>query len=477
MPFIRPALLLLGTCLAWAALQTVPLLGAAALAQPETATLLEQSRAAAAQARSAYTIHTPDQPLWAEALRLARQAKRLAPGDLEVSRHLALTYSEVRWYSRALDSWLEYLEAGGELEPGEGEAGPHPRDAFAEAGNQLGFARYSAGNIAAAVGFYQTVLRQVPSSAEALYWLGRINLELGEVEAASGYFDRLLAEDPEHRTASYFLTLISERERVGAAASDAYREGLSAYEEERLPQAHDAFARALAANPAFADAAVWAGRTALELGRPSTAVRFWEQATRLRPDDGGADYFLEVARTQALWGVEAGRAFFAGQAAYELGDLATAAEEFVTALEANPAMVDAWVWAARSRQEMGEPAEAHYYWQGALERRPDDERARYFMELARQQMEYGPDAGQAFMEAVRHYQLAEFEQAEAGFQTAVAENPGFAAAWAWLGRLYFTRADYHSAAEAYGRAAELRPDNEDYAFFAEESARLAGEGS
>jgi tetratricopeptide (TPR) repeat protein len=477
MPFIRPALLLLGVaCLAWAALQPVPLFGAVALAQSETATLLEQSRAAAAQARSAYTIHTPDQPLWAEALRLAQQARRLAPEDLEVSRHLALTYSEVRWYSRALDSWTLYLEAGGELEPGEGEAGPHPRDAFAEAGNQLGFSRYSAGNTAAAVGFYQTVLRHVPSNTEALYWLGRINLELGEVEAARGYFDRLLAEDPEHRTAGYFLTLISERELVGAAASDAYREGLSAYEEERLAEAHDAFARALAANPAFANAAVWAGRTALELGRPSTAVRFWEQAARLRPDDG-ARYFLEVARTQALWGVEAGRAFFAGQAAYEVGDLATAAEEFVSALEANPAMVDAWVWAARSTQELGEPAEALYYWQGALELRPDDERARYFMELARQQMAYGPEAGQAFMEGVRHYQLAEFEQAEAGFQTAVAENPGFAAAWAWLGRLYFTRADYDLAAEAYGRAAELQPDNEDYAFFAEEAARLAGEGS
>jgi tetratricopeptide (TPR) repeat protein len=273
------------------------------------------------------------------------------------------------------------------------------------------------------------------------------------------------------------LSLITERERVGEAASEAYREGLSAYEEDRLGEAHAAFAKAVAANPEFVDAAVWAGRTALELELPATAVRFWERVVARRPGDGGARYFLDVARTQALWGVEAGRAFFAGQSAYERGDLESAADSFVSALEANPSMLEAWVWAARTSQELGEPEEALYFWQGVLERRPDDERARYFTELARQQIEFGPRAGQAFAEAVRHYQLAEFDQAEAGFRQAVEANPQFALAWAWLGRLYFTRADYPAAAEAYRRAAELQPANEDYSFFANEAARLAGEGS
>jgi tetratricopeptide (TPR) repeat protein len=445
--------------------------------QPEPAELLELARSAAREARATYRIHTPDQRLWGEALELARRARRLAPDDLEIARFLARTYSQVHWHVRAFEAWLDYLAEGGDLEPRPAEQGPPPAEAFAEAGNQLGFARYTAGNQAAALGYYQTVLRHVPDHPETLYWLGRINLELDQTEAARGYFERLLAEQPEHQTAAYYLALIDERERVGEAASQAYRDGLSAYEEGRLAEAHDLFARAVAANDEFVDAAVWAGRTALELGRPGAAAGYWERVVSRRPRDAGARYFLELARAQAEWGVEAGRAFYAGLAAYEAGDLAKAAAAFERATAANPDMVEAWVWAARANQEQGDAEDAVEFWRGALERRPDDERARYFLELARQQVEFGPEAGLAFMEAVRHYQLAEFDQAEAGFRRAVEASPDFAAAWGWLGRLYFTRADYARAAKAYARAHELEPGNDDYAFFAEEAARLAEEGS
>ncbi|MEX2540885.1 MAG: tetratricopeptide repeat protein [Trueperaceae bacterium] len=457
---------------AWLALL---LLGVAGMAwsQPDAQALLTRARAAAAEARTSYEIHTPDQRLWDEALDLAREARRIAPDDLGAARFLAQTYSEVHWYVRALEAWLEYLEAGGDLQARADEPGPDPAAALAEAGNQLGFARYEAGNLAAALGYYQTVLRHVPDDPETLYWLGRINLELDEEEAARGYFERLVAVDPDHETASYYLTLVDERVRVGETASRAYRRGLSAYEEENLPAAHDAFVRALSANSGFIDAAVWAGRTALELERPADAVRYWELVAARRPDDRAAEYFLEVSRTQSEWGVAAGRAFFQGQAAYEAGDVEGAADAFERALEANPEMVEAWVWAARSNQESGDPEAAVGYWQGVLERRPEDERARYFLRIARQQIEFGEEAGLAFVEAVRHYQLAELDQAEEGFLEAVAENPDFASAWAWLGRLYFARGDYREAADAYSRAYDLEPSNGDYAFFAEEAERLA----
>lgn len=461
---------------AWLALL---LLGVAGLAwsQPDAQALLARARDAAAEARTRYEIHTPDQRLWDEALDLAREARGLAPDDLSVARFLAQTYSEVHWYARALDAWLEYLEAGGDLQARAEEPGPDPAEALAEAGNQLGFARYEAGNLAAALGYYQSVLRHVPDDPETLYWLGRINLELDEEEAARGYFQRLVAVEPAHETASYYLALIDERVRVGETASRAYRQGLSAYEEENLPAAHSAFVRALSANDEFIDAAVWAGRTALELEQPADAVRYWELVAARRPDDSAAQYFLEVSRAQAEWGVTAGRAFYQGQAAYEAGDVEGAADAFERALEANPEMVEAWVWAARANQERGEPEAAVGYWQGVLERRPDDERARYFLQIAQQQIEFGAEAGLAFVEAVRHYQLAELDRAEEGFLEVVAENPEFASAWAWLGRLYFARGDYRDAADAYSRAYQLEPSNGDYAFFAEEAERLAGGSS
>ena len=458
----------------WLALLFLGIAGIA-WSQSSVQELLTDARASAREARATYDIHTPDRRLWAQALDLTRRALVLEPDNLEAQRLLATTYSEVNWYVRAFEAWTDYLEAGGTLEPLPGDEGPSPPQAFAEAGNQLGYARYRADNLAAAVGYYQAVLRHVPEDAEALYWLGRINLELDETEAARGYFERLLAVDPGHETASYYLSLIDERERVGEAASTAYREGLSAYEEERLIEAHEAFVRAVRLNGSFADAASWAGRTALELGRPATAAMFWERVLQLRPNDSAAQYFLEVAHIQALWGVEAGRAFAEGQSAYARGDVAAAAEAFVRALEANPQMTEAWIWAARASQESGDAEDAVRYWQEVLERRPDDEEARYFLEVARQQLEFGDEAGVAFADAVRHYQMAEFEEAESGFRQAVEANPQFATAWGWLGRLHFTRGEYGLAAEAYARASQLEPGNGDYAFFAEEAARLAQE--
>ncbi|MEX2535436.1 MAG: tetratricopeptide repeat protein [Trueperaceae bacterium] len=459
---------------AWLALL---LLGVAGFAwsQQDPSALLDEARAAAREARVTYEVDTPDQRLWRQALELAGQAERLDPTNLEIKRFLALTHSEVNWYVRAHELWLEYLDAGGTLAPQPQDEGLSAASAFAEAGNQLGFARYASGNTAAAVGYYQTVLRHVPDDPEALYWLGRLNLELGQGEAARGYFERLLAEEPEHQTAGFYLALVDERERVGAEASRAYREGLSAYEENRLAEAHDSFARAVRINGDFADAAAWAGRTALELARPVAAADYWELALQLRPNDDRARYFLEVSNTQALWGVAAGQAFFQGQAAYSQGDIEAAAQAFARAVEANPLMVDAWVWAARASQESGVPEDAVYYWQGVLERRPNSEQASYFLEVARQQIEFGTEAGLAFAQAVRHYQLAEFDEAESGFRRAVEENPQFSTAWGWLGRLYFTRANYEEAAEAYGRAYQLEPSNDDYGFFAEEAERLAVE--
>lgn len=447
-----------------------------AVAQSSVPQLLEQARAAASEARVTYEVHTPDGRLWREALELGEQARRLEPQNLDVLRFLALTYSEVNWHVRAHQLWNDYLEAGGNLKPLPGEGGLDPAQAYAKVGQALGFSRYLAGSLQAAADYYLSVLRQLPGDQESLYWLGRINLELGEEEAARRYFSELLERDPEHRTAGFYLSLIAERESVGEEASRAYREGLSAYEEGRLADAHEHFARALANNRDFADAAVWAGRTALELEQPTVAQGFWERVVQLRPGDAGARYFLEVAQAQARWGVEAGRAYFQGQAAYQRGDLSAAAAAFERAVAANPRMVDAWVWAARAHQERGSPAAAIQYWQGVLERQPEDERARYFLDVARRQLQYGAEAGAAFSEAVRHYQLAQFDEAEASFRRAVNENPGFASAWGWLGRLYFTRGQYSEAARAYSRAAELEPENEDYAFFAEEAALLAGEG-
>lgn len=431
----------------------------------------------------------PDVAAWREALVLADEAVRAARplgGDalLRALRQSARAYGLTGWYSRSYASWNEYLDSGGVLgvarvavqgPGGEPVVLPSDADLFVQVGVQLGFARYQAGDLEGAVPYYQRVLEVRPEEPESLRWLGRIAYELGDARAAVGYWERLVRQNPDDRAANYYLERSQERLAYGVAASDAYQAGIAAYEAGEVERAFTAFAEAFAANPAFAEAAVWAGRTALETGRPEVAVPYWERALELRPDDARAAWFLEVARAYQRWGVEAGRAYYQGQSAYDAGDLDGAAAAFEAAILSNPGMVDAWVWAARSHQEAGRPEQAARFWQGVLERDPEDERARWFLALALQQTAFGPEAGTAFMQGLASYQAGDALAAEEAFRAAVDAQPEFAAAWGYLGRIAFQDGRYLEAAQAYGRAAALEPDDEDYAFFAEESLRLAEE--
>ncbi len=458
-------------------LTLLALIGSAWAQRPQQAdALLQQAREAEASARSSPIQRTPDQADWRRAIELGGQALSLAPHDLELERFMARTYSYVKWYARAYTAWLAYLADGGELSAD----APHPEgeqgdpEMFAEAGTQLGFARYQAGDAEGALRYYGKVHDLLPDDAEALRWLGRIHFEQGEADQALPFWQRLVELQPDDAGAKYYLERTKQRLAVGAEASDLYQKGIGSYEAGDLQAAQGQFEAALKANADFTDAAVWAGRTSLELGQPRKAQGYWRQVTLARPDDGRARYFLEVATTEVTWGVDAGKAYYDGQAKYQAGDVEGARADFAKALAANPAFVDAWVWAARTSQESGHFADAILYWQGVVQRSPDDSRASYFLQQAKTQLDYGPEAGAAFIAGVEKYQAGQFDEAETDLKKAVADNPSFPEAWGTLGRMYFQQARYHEAADAFQRALELRPANDDYAFFAKEATRLAG---
>ena len=465
---------LVAAALAWAA--------ASGLAQPAGDPLAE-ARPIVVEARDAYDVATPDRPLWAEALQLGRQAVAAEPTDPDALLFLARTYSEVRWYIRAWEQWQAYFGVGGTLDDvgrntidfADPEA-PSSRELFAEAGTELGFARYQAGEPDAAIPYYRAVLQRIPEQREALRWLGRIHFEAGRAAEALPYWQRLAELDPADESVAYYLERTRERLAVGVEAADAFSEGIARYEDGDVAGALGSFEAALDANPAYLEAAIWAGRSALDLGLSERAVRWWTRATELDPDDARSRYFLQVARTQARHGPAATQAYFRGQGLYTEGDVAGANEAFVEATRAAEGFKDAWVWAARTHQELGRPAEAIFYWQGVLRLDPADERAEYFLGQAQNQLAYGVEAGEAFTRAVRAYQLADLDTAEAAFREAVEIDASFAAAWGWIGRIAFAERRYDEAAEAYGRAADLQPENEDYAFFAAEAERLAAPG-
>ena len=464
----------------WALALALILVGAlgagSAVAQPGGHDALAAARSAAAAAREAGVIASVDQPAWRRAVDLALAAERERPGDPEVLRFQARLYGEIRWYIRAWEAWQELFAIGGGFEPAAADpAFPSDAAMFAEAGTELGFARYEADDPEAALAYYAGVLERIPDEAEALRWMGRIHLEEGRPAEALPYWERLASLRPDAEGVAYYLDLTRERIAVGQAASSAFQRGIERYEAGDLEAALEAFEAAIAANATFLEAHVWAGRSALELGRPVRAVRHWSNVLERDPDDGRARYFLRVARDQIRWGVEAALAFYDGQAAYERGDLDAARAAFERAAEANPSYKEAWVWAARTAQEAGEPADAIVGWTAVLRLDPEDARARFFLSQAEQQLAYGVEAGAAYAEGIQAFQLADFAAAEAAFRKAVEVDPDFAEAWAWLGRVAFTQTRYADAADAYARAAELDPDNDDVAFFLDESRRLAGE--
>lgn len=458
----------------WILMLALVMLPALANAQrPDAAqATFERAQAALQEALDSTGPRSPDENVWRTTLSLGRQALQQAPHDLDIERFLARAYSYVNWYIRAFDAWNDFLDDGGTLRA---DGDPSDASMFAESGIQLGFARYKAGDLDGALPYYERVHEVLPDQTEALRWLGRIHFEQGDAQAALPFWQRLTELLPDDQPAQYFLGLSQQRIAIGASASDAFQRGIAAHEAGDLRGALSAFQQALADNPDFVDGAVWAGRTSLELGEPRRAVGYWQQVVQARPNDAGARYFLDVANTQVAWGVEAGTAYFDGQAKYQQGDVEGALAAFEKAVAANPDFVDAWVWAARTNQELGRTADAIVYWQGVLQRDPDDERAAYFLDANEKRLDYGEVAGQAFIDGAAKFQQGDFAGAETDLKQAVEANPSFTEAWGTLGRLYFQQERYAEAADAFDHALALRPGDDDYTFFARESRRLAGE--
>ena len=420
----------------------------------------------------------PDHAVWRLVLEAASEA--LEVSDHAITRRFqARAYALTGWSVRALRAFDELVEAGHPLDAGELRLVPEVSSLtlYAQAAADMAFARYQAGDLAGAERVYARWSELDPEASEPLRWLGRLAQERGDPAAALPYWQRLLELRPDDEAAAYALRETQRELDVGIDAAAAFREGMSAYQLGDLESAFAAFEAAFAANPEYLEAAVWAGRTALEVRRPAAAVAYWSLVARERPDDGGAAYFLRLAEDQDRYGVSAGVAFHDGMAAYEQGDLEAASEALEVAVAANDAFTRAWVWLARVRHEQGRYESAVEAWERVLELDPEDDRARYFAALARQQQGVSPAAGHAFAEAVAAYERADFATADARLRDVIAIDPTSVTAWAWLGRVAFGERRFDDAAVAYRRAAELDPSDDDLAFFARESVALAAEAA
>lgn len=163
-------------------------------------------------------------------------------------------------------------------------------------------------------------------------------------------------------------------------------------------------------------------------------------------------------------------------AAYQVGDLELAAERYAEITRVLPDNVEAHRWLGRILLELRLPEQAVAAWRTVVELEPGSPGAEYFLELAQAQARWGVDAANSFYAGVAAYEAGDLTRARNSFAAATARNGDYAAAWAWLGRVYFEQELYEDANLAYERARSLAPDVQAYQWFARESARLMEEG-
>lgn len=162
--------------------------------------------------------------------------------------------------------------------------------------------------------------------------------------------------------------------------------------------------------------------------------------------------------------------------AYDQGDLDRAARIHMGVLDQVPFSKQANVWMGRIRLEQDRPADAVPYWRRVVDQDPDDDRAAYFLGLAREQANYGTEAVNAFRQGVQRYENGELDRAALSFERATEANPQYPQAWAWRGRVAFEQQEYGVAQRFYENALDLEPDNETYSYFAQEAERRSSDG-
>lgn len=155
--------------------------------------------------------------------------------------------------------------------------------------------------------------------------------------------------------------------------------GYTFYQFQNFESALDYFYAVNEINPTNKRAIRWIARINNESGNIEQALVAWRQLAALDPTDSTVTYFINFAEQQVAWGKEAGQAYMEGLSFYETNNLEQANQSFVQATELNNDYLDAYRWAARTFQELGDKASALNYWRSARQLSPNDESIHYFI--------------------------------------------------------------------------------------------------
>lgn len=309
------------------------------------------------------------------------QALRLNPAAAEVR----LSLGDALRQAGALAEAAEQYRSAAELAP----ANPLPHF-------NLGLISEAAGAAEAAAGHYARAVELAPAFPEAWNNLGNMQRAVGDIAAADASYRRATELRPAFAEAWDNLGVLSEHD----------------LKDDR--HAREYYGRALAANPALAQAHFHLGALAFKAGLEEQAVAHFEQVLQLRPDHAEAYNNLGMV--------------FCGN-----GFMPEAQACFERALQYRPDLAEAHnnLGILFSRLERFEEAEGHY--RAAIEKRPDLAQAYYGLGLSlavrgdaagsidayRRACELRQDYGEAALQLGKTYQSAgDLDQARAWLRRA-----------------------------------------------------------
>ncbi|GHF41108.1 tetratricopeptide (TPR) repeat protein [Deinococcus metalli] len=252
---------------------------------------------------------------------------------------------------------------------------------------------------------------------------------------------------------------------VKAAATVQYNLGYSAYTLNQPAQAAAAFKTCLEYDPQNLPCLTWSARTALEGGNYTQATALYDRALALAPADKTLSYFRGLAQGAGRYGPAAVRAFSRAYGDRDNGRKPEALAGFQEAARNAPNFTEAWREAGRLALDLNDAPAALAAFQGAAALPGASAADKYNLALAQEAAQYGLGAVQAFRAAYAKYTAGDKTAAATGFQDAATQNPQYAKAWSWLGRVRYEAKDYPGAVEAYGKAVALDPNDKSSAYY------------
>lgn len=368
---------------------------------------------------------------------------------------------------------------------------------------KAGFDAHAAGDVDAARGAYEEVLRVAPDHPDANYLLGVIDMTAGRLQVALGRFDRAIAAGPP--TGSFHFSR-GEALRALDRLPDAIREfemalhlpdpdaewavelGRTLEATGRRREALEAFRRASTID-ARSPLAWWQlGRALAEEGREEEGEAAIRAALDLSPDDLPAQMALaellrkrgDLDAARAIYDAMQHRTEGAVSAATNLVALLVESKRFDEAervarahLERHGDAADLWHNLGNALMGLQRTAEARAAFERALHLSPRHWRAALQLAIAIEQsgdlaaaeaqlyevLAIAPESAEAhFVLATMLMRQHAFGEAEAEFRRAIDLKPDFAATWINYAELLQRTSRIDAAAGALEHAVKAAPD-------------------